>query len=824
VFNVAFTEPHTFSTEEIRVITLLSDLATIAVGNARLYEQTKRRLDEISALHEISVAATGTLDFSEITERTVRTLHRSLGYEYVALFLTNEDGQHVDLYATSGLESEMERNTRIKIGQGIVGWVVAQGQMLNVPDVSSDPRYLAGISITRSELCLPLRVGDRMIGAIDLQSPQLNAFSGNDERLLLTIAGQWAVVLDNARMYKSERLRRQQLEGLQVTSAAIGAELEVNALLHLIVQEAAHTFSAPATSLLLWDDTNTQLQIQASQGLSDEFVKQAVVSTADVQWAIDPEHTADGSTDHTSRPNLQPLRIYDLPAILIDPQQRALYAAENLTSLLRVPLVSSGQTIGLLDIYHKNSARYVGEDEAELANIFASQVAITIENARLYAETRRRLDEIIILFEVARAGASVLELNQVLDRMLDAVRRTLRFETFEFILYDPVTDLLRTRAAYGFPPDATQVDLHLGEGVAGWVAQTGQPLLVNDVSRDQRYMASQASTRSELAVPLKASDRIVGVMNVESAQLNAFTEDDERLLTVLAGQLAVIIVNARLYEETQQRLAEVSTLYSFAQQLTTSLDLAEVLDSIVQTLKQVLKCRGVSIALLDAANQVLEIRAAAGIQTKWKEAAKLKLGEGISGQVAATAKAFNVPDTHLLSDFIFFDPVVRSLLVVPLTVKDRVIGTLAIDQVVPDAFTENDERLLTIAAAQAAIVIENAQLYADIKERANKLEQAYKELQVIDQLKDELVQNVSHELRTPLTFIKGYVELLLESDMGPLNDSQRESLTIVADKTNALARSLMSAYSCAFSMTMAAWAAAIVNKRSSFSVKASGTT
>jgi GAF domain-containing protein len=788
VFNVAFTEPHTFSLEEIRVITLLSDLAAIAVGNARLYEQTKRRLDEISALHEISIAATGTLDFSEITERTVQTLHRTLGYEYIALFLVNEDGQHIDLYATSGLESEIERHPRLLIGQGIVGWVVSQGQMLNVPDVLNEPRYLSGISITRSELCLPLRVGDQVIGAIDLQSPQLNAFSNSDERLLLTVAGQWAVVLENARLYKTERLRRQQLEGLQVTATAIGAELEVEALLQLIVQEAAHTFSAPATSLLLWDGTNNQLHIHASEGLSDDFVQQAAITSEEVQWAIDPAQASEHSPEHASRAKAQPLRLYDLPTTAIDPQQRALYAAENLTSLLRVPLVSSGQMIGLLDIYHKNSARYLGEDEAELANIFASQVAIAIENARLYAETRRRLDEITILFEVARAGASVLDLNQVLDRMLDAVRRTLRYESFEFILYDPVTDLLHTRAAYGFMPDTVQVDLHLGEGLVGWVAQTGQPVLANDVSRDPHYIASQTSTRSELAVPLRASDQIVGVMNVESAQLNAFTQDDERLLTALGGQLSVVITNARLHEETQQRLAEVSTLYSFAQQLTTSLDLAEVLDSIVMTLKEVLKCRGVSIALLTSDTQVLEIRAAAGIQTKWREAARLKLGEGISGQVAAIAKARYVPDTHLLPDFIFFDPVVRSLLVVPLMVKDRVIGTLAIDQTQPDAFTENDERLLTIAAAQAAIVIENAQLYADLKERADKLEQAYKELQEIDQLKDELVQNVSHELRTPLTFIKGYVELLLEADMGPLNDNQRDSLIIVADKTNALTR------------------------------------
>jgi signal transduction histidine kinase len=295
-------------------------------------------------------------------------------------------------------------------------------------------------------------------------------------------------------------------------------------------------------------------------------------------------------------------------------------------------------------------------------------------------------------------------------------------------------------------------------------------------------------TRAELAVPLKVGERVIGVIDAQSARPNAFLQDDERLMLTVAGQLAVILDKARLHHETQQRLKEVSTLQAFARQISASLDLSEVLDSIVITLKQVLNCRGASIALLVPDTQTLEIRAAAGIQAKWKREAKLKLGEGISGQVAATAQPIYVPDTQAVADFIFFDTVVRSLLCVPLTLKDRVIGTLTIDHSLPDAFTKNDERVLIIAAAQAAVAIENAQLYEELKERARKLEQAYRELQEADRLKDELVQNVSHELRTPLTFVKGYVELLLEEDMGPINERQRESLSIVAEKTNSVTR------------------------------------
>ncbi|HTP09576.1 MAG TPA: GAF domain-containing protein, partial [Anaerolineae bacterium] len=779
VFVVSFLEQHIFTADETRVLTLLSDMAAIAVSNARLFEQTKRQLEEIRTLHELSVAATASLDFELVTRYTVEALQRSLGFEYIGLFLVNDEGDYAHLFATSSLQAEYERNRFIKVGAGIVGWSIEHGLLINVPDVLQDPRHLPGISSTRSELCVPLRVGERVIGAIDLQSPRVNAFTPSDERLLTTIAGQWAVILENTKLFAAERLRREQLERLQTSAAAIVAELDLSSLLDLIVQEATRTFNTPAASLLLLDPVDQVLRIRASRGLSMSFVPQLSIKPGWLGWDI--EATGRGENGATQL-------VADLRTMEASGEHRQLFEAEDLCSLMRAPIVSRGRLIGALDVYSRSVPRRFREDEIDLAEIFTSQAAVAIENAQLLEETRRRLAEISILFEAARAGASALDVNQVLDRVLEVIRRSLRFETFEFILFDSDARTLHTRAGYGFESDTVNSLVKLGEGVVGWVAQTQQSALINDVQQDPRYLAAMEQTRSELAVPLLVADRLVGVMNVESSRVNAFAPDDERLLQTLAGQLAVLIENARLHEETQQRLAEVSTLYAFAEQLTTSIDLTTLLDSIVMTLKDVLHCRGVSISLLNPDTQLLEIRAAAGLQPKWRQSAKLKVGEGISGKVAAMALPIYVPDASSLPDFIFFDPVVRSLLVVPLMVKDRVIGTLAIDQAIPDAFTQDDRRTLTIAAAQAAAAIENAQLYTTLEERAAKLEQAYTELQEIDKLKDELVQNVSHELRTPLTFIKGYVELLLEEDMGPLNEAQRESLTIVADKTNALTR------------------------------------
>jgi signal transduction histidine kinase len=288
-----------------------------------------------------------------------------------------------------------------------------------------------------------------------------------------------------------------------------------------------------------------------------------------------------------------------------------------------------------------------------------------------------------------------------------------------------------------------------------------------------------------VAAPLLSGGQLVGVL-MAGTEREELSDLDVSLLGAFANQCAMAIENARLYDQVNQRLAEVSTLYLLANQVSSSLDLNVVLDSVMDILKEVLNCRGGCIFLLDDRREWLEMRASSGIKPYWQREARMRLGEGIGGQVAQTAKPVYIPDTHLHPDFIVFDPVVRSLLVVPLIFKGEVIGTLNVDDDEPNAFSEDVSRLLSIAAAQAAAAIQTARLYTDLKERAEKLAQAHKELQESDRLRSEFVQNMSHELRTPLTFVRGYVELLLEGRLGPLTEQQKQGLGIVAQRTKTI--------------------------------------
>lgn len=409
-------------------------------------------------------------------------------------------------------------------------------------------------------------------------------------------------------------------------------------------------------------------------------------------------------------------------------------------------------------------------------------------------EARRRAEEIATLYSIGETIASSLDLETTLTTIMERVSQAFQVEAGSLLLVDG--DELKSKVAIGEKGEQLKsLALPIGQGIAGWVAQKGEPLLVSDVQTESpRYRTIDDSVdfvaKSVICVPMKDKNRqVVGVIELINRLDDCpFNTEDLKLLDYISTSAVIALDNALLHEETERRLAEVSALLTLANQITSSLDLQEVLDRIVNILKNVIDCRSCCIFLLHEESQTLEIKASSGIKPKWVKEAKLKVGEGISGKVVQDAKPLYIPDTYKDPDFIVFDPAVRSLFVVPMINKGRVIGTLSIDDDEINAFSPDEGRLLTIAAAQAAVAIENAQLFENLKERAERLERAYEELKEMNRLKSEFVQNVSHELRTPLTFIKGYVELFMDGSLGELDEVQREKMEIVARKTRTLDR------------------------------------
>jgi sigma-B regulation protein RsbU (phosphoserine phosphatase) len=233
-------------------------------------------------------------------------------------------------------------------------------------------------------------------------------------------------------------------------------------------------------------------------------------------------------------------------------------------SELVVPMRRKGHTIGALNLLSRNPGEFTPAEVETLRN-FAAAVAIAIENARLFASELRYSDTIETLAEVSREFASILDLNPLLERIAHRLKRLIDYRTFGILLVDDEAGLVRMQYAVNYDDSLPPKSVRIGEGLVGWAALHKVPVLVDDVSKDPRYIKVVEDARSELVVPLLAKDRCVGVFDLESPELAAFTKEHLEVLTPLAASAAVAIDNARLYEELRRNKERLAKEVAFAQ-------------------------------------------------------------------------------------------------------------------------------------------------------------------------------------------------------------------------------------------------------------------
>jgi sigma-B regulation protein RsbU (phosphoserine phosphatase) len=247
-------------------------------------------------------------------------------------------------------------------------------------------------------------------------------------------------------------------------------------------------------------------------------------------------------------------------------EPRYLGPLRNMLSQLAVPMRRKGKVIGALNLLNETAGAFTPQDEALLRQ-FAAHVAVAIENARLFKSERQYVDTLETLAEIGREMSSILDLDVLLTRIASLTKRLIDYRTFGILLLNETTQMLDMKFAVRYGEDATSKSVKLGEGLVGWAALHKEPVLVADVSQDARYLHLVPDARSELVIPMLIKDRCIGVFDLESPELNAFTKEHTELLTLLASQAAVAIENARLYEEVRRREERIDKELRFAQRV-----------------------------------------------------------------------------------------------------------------------------------------------------------------------------------------------------------------------------------------------------------------
>jgi phosphoserine phosphatase RsbU/P len=330
-----------------------------------------------------------------------------------------------------------------------------------------------------------------------------------------------------------------------------------------------------------------------------------------------------------------------------------------------------------------------------------------------------------LLLEVADVVNTTLDLDTTLRRVAELVRKVIDYEIFAILLLNERTQDLRFRFQIGYPREyADRSRIKVGQGVTGRAAQTRQAILVEDVTKDSDagYIEAIPNVRSELAIPLIVKNRVIGVIDLEAREPGYFTDEHRRLLTLIASRMAVGIENAQLYTRTTRQARTLLLLNEIARELTSILNVDELLKRIAELLNRIIDYQMFSIVLLDESGQKLTHRFSLRFQENIHLKNDIPLGKGIVGAAAAEKAAQLVPDVSKDPRYVMANPETKSELAVPLIYKDKVIGVLDLEHTRRGFFTEDHKRTLTTLAAQIAIALENARLYEQIARQERRLE------------------------------------------------------------------------------------------------------
>lgn len=327
------------------------------------------------------------------------------------------------------------------------------------------------------------------------------------------------------------------------------------------------------------------------------------------------------------------------------------------------------------------------------------------------------------LLEVADLVNTTLDLDTLLQRVAELIRKVIPYEIFAILLLHEKTQELRMRFAIGHPKDiAENLRIRVGEGVTGQAALRREPMRVQDVHKAEHYIGAIPEVRSELAIPLVVKNRVIGVLDIEALQPAYFSEENAQFLTLIGSRLAIGIENARLYTRVARQAQTLGMLNNISRELTSILDLDRLLARIGELLRRLIDYQMFSILLLDPSGTRLQHRFSLRFNESIQVKHDIALDRGLVGYAATHKEPVLARDVTQDPRYIELNPETRSELCVPLIYKDQVIGVLDLEHTQPGYFTESHVKTITTLAAQVAIAIENARLYERVTRQEKRLE------------------------------------------------------------------------------------------------------
>ncbi len=722
-------QPVDYNPQELALLRSSTDQIVVAMEKFRLLQEARRRAEQAAAAAEIGRAATATFDLPTLLETTVNLIRDRFGFYHASVFIVEPGSSVAELRESTGEAGRKlkERKHKLAIGsKSLVGAATAQRQPVIVQDVRADPSYYPNplLPDTRAEAVFPMVSGEAIIGAVDVQSTLPNAFVESETGILTTIVDQLAVAVQNARLYVETQARLNELATLNQVSRAISSTIDINQVYRAVREQISAALGAENLYLGLYDAAADQITFPFMVERGQLIPFEPRLPTGRMHYILH-QH--------------QPLLLQGDAAQVAEQLRRLGITTTGMAkSYLGVPLMLGQRAIGVLAVQDFDRANVFNPNHLRILTTVADQLAVAIQNARLYAETQDRLGELATLNDLGRAFSSTINVEQIYQAVREQVPAVMDVSDIYLALYDEERDQVAFPLFVEEGHELTQAPRG-PTGLTGHILRTRETLLLQGTTEEVRQQmetlgavtTAAGAAKSYLGVPLLAGQRVIGVLAVQSMQrANAFDANHQRILATIADQLAVVLQNSRLFAQTQAALAENATLFKISRALSEATTMQSILEAILtEALPAGCTRSGLLWVIYNEQGQVeeIEVRAHLDITGEYR-----RLGLRIPAQaIPFIQKIAAVPipianiDTDLSLDAQTRETMRKMEMIatcfVPIFIGGRLTAVMTTSGGQPVQFQPRDIAVLQGVSDLAAVTLVKLQLLDETRRRAEQL-------------------------------------------------------------------------------------------------------
>lgn len=676
-----------------------------------------RQFRELTVLHELAIASTQAESVDKLIERATEIIGNTIFPDILGFLLIAEDGQSFYPHPSYRGAVRLDRIHSYPLGEGVAGQVAATAKPMRVPDIRALENYIEINPETRSELCVPMIVEGRVIGMINAESRTLDFFTADDERLLVTITGQLATAIERLRTQQAEHEQRVLAEALRETGAILTSSLDLGKVMDSILETLGRVVPSQTASIIHVHDGVARFH--RHRGFEERGLKEWIESL-ELECAQIPSLQIVIDTG-------KPLLISDTET---DPAWIRFQPTAWIRSALIAPIKGEDSVIGFIDIDHDQPGFFTAA-HAERLMAFANQAAIAVQNARSFEREQRRRREAETLQEAGSIITTTMDMGQAIQLILNQLARVVPYDSASVLLLkDGYLEIVGGRG-WASPRAVLGIKFPVpGDNPNTVVIQERRPHIVNDAARAYAPFNEKPHNhiKSWLGVPLIAQNQVIGMLSVDSSEPGHFTEEHARLASAFANQAAVAIENTRLLENSQQQVSRLIALRDVDMAIASSLDLRVTLNILLDHALIQLNAGAIDILLYNQGLQHLSLLKSVGFRAAGPSG-QIRISDSLAGKVTLGRRPLHIYDLKQAPEYPRLEWLASegfaSYVGVPLLGKGQVKGVLEVFMHSEFAPTPDWMEFLQTLAGQAAIAIDNSQLFENLQRSNQELYLAY---------------------------------------------------------------------------------------------------